>query len=76
MAKERNSNGQTIAEWKRDVDKLCQEVCGLTFDCLVDFPIWDSWNAALTAEETLDVLAEYDDMFAGMLELYYDNEDY
>lgn len=59
---------EDFAAWMMQVDRLLLAKVGLTSADLVDAPYFDSWNDGLDAEEMLDVIAEYDELLAAMLE--------
>lgn len=64
---ERNENGETFAEWLAAVDRLIGHKCGLTHRDFVDFPSYDTWNDGATPADALEVLAEWDELFAAIV---------
>jgi hypothetical protein len=53
--------GLTFRQWKRDVNRELQRICGLSADDLADCDYWSYWNDGMSAADAAtEVLAEND----------------
>ena len=59
----------TFHEWMCEVDRLVTQMCGMSVMDLADFPSHDTWSDGVSPDEALYTVAEYDDLFASILEM-------
>ena len=62
-----NDDGLTMAEWLAAIDALVADLCGMRHADFADAPYWDNWEAGVTPDEMLSVIAEYDEIFSAIL---------
>jgi len=55
-------------DWLAAINDIVIDLAGVGVNDLVDWNSHDSWSSGDTPEEALDAIAEFDDLFAALLE--------
>lgn len=63
-----NEDGLTFEAWLKEVDRYLLRICGLTAECLADWPSRDNWTDGLAPAEAAAVcLLEWNDFPGNLL---------
>jgi hypothetical protein len=61
-------NGLSFKSWLHEVDLIVLGRFGLGVRDFADFPSYDTWEAGTEPKDAIEVIAEYDEILAAMIE--------